>query len=275
MNADHTPQGSRPSQQPTPDSAPNSASNSAPDQPETALDIARQLGPASLLAALASFMPAIAGIFLLSNIGAVSEWLKGHGDAGLAVYILGFAVLSGLALLPTYAQAVLGGYAFGMLGGVPAALAGFVGGSIIAYEIGRRTSSDRVEQLLSRKPKWKAVRDALVGVGSEPDMLKSIGTVTLVRLPPNSPFALTNLLLSAVKVPRLAYLVGTCIGMTPRTAAAVALGAGIKEALTKEAIEQAMPRWMLISGIVVSIVIVAIIGSIANKAISKLSRTQA
>jgi hypothetical protein len=32
-------------------------------------------------------------------------------------------------------------------------------------------------------------------------VLKSIGTVSLLRLPPNSPFALMNLVLSAVKVP--------------------------------------------------------------------------
>ncbi|MCX5691909.1 MAG: VTT domain-containing protein [Planctomycetota bacterium] len=233
--------------------------------------VATQLGATSVLAIIASFMPAIAGIYLLANIGPVSEWFKGHGDAGLVVYIAAFALLSGLALLPTYAQAVLGGYAFGMLAGVPAALCGFLGGSIIAYEIGRASSRDRIEGLLSKSPKWRAVRDALVGSKKEDDLLKSIGTVTLLRLPPNSPFALMNLLLSAIGVPRLAYVIGTCIGMTPRTAAAVAIGAGIQQALTKEAIDQAMPKWMWYAGAAVSIAIVFIIGSIANKAIERVA----
>lgn len=246
------------------------------DQPKQAAGkgivfVATQLGATSILAVIASFMPAIAGIYLLANIGPVSEWFKGHGDAGLVVYIAGFALLSGLALLPTYAQAVLGGYAFGMIAGVPAALCGFLGGSIIAYEIGRVSSRDRIEGLLSKSPKWRAVRDALVGSRKEDDLLKSIGTVTLLRLPPNSPFALMNLLLSAIGVPRLAYVIGTCIGMTPRTAAAVAIGAGIQQALTKEAIDQAMPKWMWYAGAGVSIVIVLIIGSIANKAIERVA----
>ncbi|MFZ4431226.1 MAG: TVP38/TMEM64 family protein [Phycisphaerales bacterium] len=238
---------------------------------DSATAIAKELGPTGVLAAVASFMPAIAGIFLLANIGDAAEWLKSHGQPGIAVYIGCFALLSGLALLPTYAQAVLGGYAFGMMLGVPAALAGFVGGAVIAYEIGARTSGERVERLISRKPKWKAVRDALVGSKDEGDLLKSIGTVSLLRLPPNSPFALMNLLLSAVKVPRLAYLVGTCIGMAPRTAAAVAIGAGIKEALTRESIDRAMPRWMIIAGIAVTVGIALIIGSIANRAIRRVS----
>lgn len=233
--------------------------------------IVSELGPTGVLAAVASFMPAIAGIFLLANIGDAADWLKSHGQTGIAVYVGCFALLSGLALLPTYAQAVLGGYAFGMMLGVPAALAGFVGGAVIAYEIGARTSGERVERLISRKPKWKAVRDALVGSRNEGDLLKSIGTVSLLRLPPNSPFALMNLLLSAVKVPRLAYLVGTCIGMAPRTAAAVAIGAGIKEALTRESIDRAMPRWMIIAGIAVTVAIALIIGSIANRAIKRVS----
>jgi uncharacterized membrane protein YdjX (TVP38/TMEM64 family) len=220
---------------------------------DSARAIAKELGPTGVLAAVASFMPAIAGIFLLANIGDAADWLKSHGQTGIAVYVGCFALLSGLALLPTYAQAV------------------FVGGAVIAYEIGARTSGERVERLISRKPKWKAVRDALVGSRDEGDLLKSIGTVSLLRLPPNSPFALMNLLLSAVKVPRLAYLVGTCIGMAPRTAAAVAIGAGIKEALTRESIDRAMPRWMIIAGIAVTVGIALIIGSIANRAIKRVS----
>jgi len=233
--------------------------------------ITTQLGPTSILAVIASVMPAIAGIFLLANIGDVSAWFKSHGDTGLVVYVAGFALLSGLALLPTYAQAVLGGYAFGVIAGVPAALCGFLGGSIIAYEIGRMSSRDRIEKLLEKSPKWRAVRDALVGPKKDEDLLKSMGTVTLLRLPPNSPFALMNLLLSAIGVPRVAYIIGTAIGMTPRTAAAVALGAGIKQALTKEAINQAMPKWMWLAGLGVSIVIVFIIGSIANRAIERVA----
>ncbi len=218
-------------------------------------------------------MPAVAGVVLLSNIGTVSAWLQSHSHLGVAAYIVGFAVLSGFALLPTYAQAVLGGYAFGVTLGIPAALCGFLGGAIIAYEVGRLASKDRVENIINEKPKWRAVRDALL-VGRKPQdaFIKCIGTVALLRLPPNSPFALMNLVLSAVKVPRPAYYIGTLIGMTPRTAAAVVLGSGIQSVLSKETIEGATPKWLIVAGIAVSIAVAVILGWIANRAIEKATK---
>lgn len=243
--------------------------------PQSQQGIMDRLGAVGYVAVVAAFMPAIAGVVLLTNIGVVSEWLRSHGTLGIVAYVVAFAVLSGFALLPTYAQAVLGGYAFGVSAGLPAALCGFLGGAIIAYEIGRLTSKDRVEMLINEKPKWKAVRDALVGQREKQSgFLKSLGTVTLLRLPPNSPFALMNLLLSAVKVPRLAYYIGTLIGMAPRTAAAVVLGAGIQSALNKEAIDGARPPWMIYAGIGLSIAIAVIIGVIANRAINKVTQQE-
>jgi uncharacterized membrane protein YdjX (TVP38/TMEM64 family) len=243
-------------------------------QPTTWATLFDQLGAVGFLALLAAFMPAIAGVVLLSNIGTVSVWLQSHGHLGLAAYIVAFAVLSGFALLPTYAQAVLGGYAFGVGLGIPAALCGFLGGAIIAYEVGRLASKDRVEGIINEKPKWRAVRDALLNSnGPRPGLLKSTGTVALLRLPPNSPFALMNLLLSAVKVPRPAYYIGTLIGMTPRTVAAVVLGSGIQSVLSKESIDNATPRWLIITGIAVSICVALLIGWIANRAIDKATRT--
>ncbi len=218
-------------------------------------------------------MPALAGVVLLWKIGPVSEYLKSHGPAGLAIYALAFAVLAGLALLPTYAQAILGGWAFGVAFGLPAALAGFVGGSIIGYEVARRASKDHVEKLIDEKPKWRAVRDAMVGHGPA-SFWRALGTVILLRLPPNSPFALMNLLLASVKVDRAPYIIGTLIGMAPRTALAVVLGAGIQGALTKDVYNSAIPTWMKAAGIFVSLAVVAVIGHIANKAVQKMGAAQ-
>lgn len=230
----------------------------------------KRLGAAGPLAVVAAIMPALAGIALLWKINVVSEWLRTHGAWGACVYAAAFALLAGLALLPTYAQALLGGWAFGFALGMPAALAGFAGGAMIGYEVARRLSKDRVQAVIDEKPKWRAVRDALVG-GRDAGFWKTTGLVTLLRLPPNSPFALTNLVMAGVRVPRLPYFIGTVVGMAPRTALAVMLGAGINVELTKETLEAAMPLKLNLGMLFVTVAFVLIIGHLATKAIARVT----
>jgi uncharacterized membrane protein YdjX (TVP38/TMEM64 family) len=217
---------------------------------------------------VAAALPAIGGFTLLVYVDPVGTWLRGHDAAGVLIYAILFAVASGLALLPTYAQAFLGGWAFSFVQGFPAALSGFLGGSWIGYEIARRASGDRVERLLAEKPKWGAVRDALVGRGFWP----TLGIVTLVRLPINSPFAITNLVLASVGVGRFPYLLGTLLGMAPRTGALVFIGGLFHDVAASEALER-KPWWLLPVGIGSAVVVLVILGAIANRAVARLTRS--
>lgn len=264
----------------TPDREPAPSVPPAPDQPS----LVEKVGVgASVLGVMALAAPPLGSIALFWAMGntELGPWLKSHGLAGVAMYTICFAVLAGLALLPTYAQSALGGWAFGVTWGIPAALVGFVGGAWIGYEIARRTSGDKVEAVIEAKPKWKAVRDALLGsrlAGQKltwKDALRTTGMIALLRLPPNSPFAFTNLLMASVKVPRLPFLVGTFIGMTPRTAIAVIIGAGVKDMLNEDNLKQAAPGWLWGVGIGVTLLIVVIVGMIANKAIERMTAAKA
>ena len=230
----------------------------------TAWAIARRLGPASVLGVFAGVAPVAGSVVLFVYISSISNWLHSLHGMGVFVYAGAFAVLSGLSLLPTYAQAALGGFVVGVAWGIPAALLGFVGGAAIAYEIARLASGDRVDQLLHEHRKWQLVRDALLGEG----FLKTLGIISLLRLPPNSPFAITNLVLSAFKVPRSGYLLGTLLGMAPRTAAAVIIGAGVSE-FTKDSVDKAVPQWLWYAGIALIILVVYIIGTIADRALQR------
>lgn len=239
-----------------------------------AVEFIRALGPAGILAAGALVLPAFGSLLLFWKFPVLGAWLRGHEELGLLMYAGAFAVLAGLAFLPTYAQSALGGFAFGIAFGIPGALAGFVGGALIGYLIASRVSGDRVDRALADKPRMRAVRDVLVGrasAGEGHPFLKTFGTVALLRLPPNSPFALTNLLLASSKVPLAPYLLGTAVGMLPRTALAVVIGAGVHDALSKEALEQATPKWVWIAGIAVTLAIVAIFGRIAGAAIDRVA----
>jgi uncharacterized membrane protein YdjX (TVP38/TMEM64 family) len=233
---------------------------------ETGKRVLRRLGPAGPLAVLAMTLPAIGGFLLLGLLNIVGPWLKSHETLGVVLYAGGFAVLAGLAVLPTYAQSVLGGWAFGFAVGYPASLCGVLGGAMLGYVIGRRATGPRAIQMIAEQPKWQAVYESLLGGG----FWKSLLIVTLLRIPPSSPFAMTNLFLAAMRVHPVVYALGTVIGLAPRAGAVVFVAAGLHE-LTFANQQQ---KWMWIAGIVLTIAVVAILGYMANRAIARVTARQ-
>jgi len=240
-------------------------SDAAQPSPPTDTPILKRLGPAAIVGVVSCVFPPIGGFLILGYLETISTEFRKLGDVGLFAYAAAFAILAGLALLPTWSQAILGGYAFGFAFGFPAALAGFVGGAVIGYFVGVTASGHRVEAIIEEKPKWRAVRDALIGRGFWP----TTGIVSLVRLPPNSPFAITNLVMSSARVPFLPYLIGTAVGMAPRTAAAVFIGTGIHNITNKK--EMGMPLWLIIAAIPLTLIVVAVIGVIATRAMKRVT----
>lgn len=245
-------------------STPPTAPSPAPPE-----GLAARLGPAGVLGVLWAFFPAVCGSFLLVYADKVGLWLRGHEANGPYIYTAGFILLSGLGLLPTYAVAILGGWAFGLAVGLPAALAGFFGGSLIGYGISRFASGDRVEKIIAEKPAWRAIRDALIG-GS---FLKTLAIVTLVRLPPNSPFALTNLVLASVRVPLLIYSLGTLLGMAPRTAVVLYIATLVRDMTAKDAAKQT-PWWYYVIMAAASLLVLVVIGAIAKSALRRVTGGQ-
>ena len=225
--------------------------------------VLKRLGPVVPLAVFVTVCTIIGLTLLAGHMKPVSQWLHAQGSWAIAVYAVGFAVTAGFGVLPTHIQAALGGLVFGLWYGLAGVLAGVFGAATIAYLIARRVSGERVTQLIAEQPKWKAVYDALLGGG----FWRTLGIVTLVRLPPNSPFAITNLVLAATGVRWLPYAIGTVVGIAPRTAAAVWIGWKLGD------IELANNRqtWFFVSGIVVLVIVVGIIGAIAKHALDKVT----
>lgn len=237
----------------------------------------RDFGRAGPLAVVAAVLPAAGGFALLGFMPQVSGLLNDLGSAGFVLYVVAFAVTSGFAILPTYAQAALGGYAFGLAGGIPGAMLGFVGGSVVGYTIARLTAGDDANKAIEDHPKWRAVRNAFVAQTEDPEkrgFWRTLGIVTLIRLPPNSPFALTNLLMAGVRVPRLIFLIGTAVGMLPRTALVVFIGHQVAQSLgadelTSDALKDARPGWLLPVGIGLSVAVLITLAVLGDKAIRK------
>lgn len=226
----------------------------------------RELGPASLLAVAWAVVPALLGVVVLVHLGTVATWLEGPG---VFVFALIFAVTSGLGLLPTYAQAVVGGWVFGAVLGIVGSLFGFVGGALVGWAVARLVARNRVGRIIDRHPHAAVIRSALIGRG----MWRTTGVVAMLRLPPNSPFALTNLAMAACGVPLLPYVMGTAAGMLPRTAifvSAAAAASGGGEDL-QEFITQGPGTMILIIGIVLLVAVLAILAAIGKRAVAQLA----
>ena len=224
----------------------------------------RRLGPAGPLAVMASTFPPIGGFILLGFINSVAPWLQSHKGLGLVIYVAGFTSSAALSLLPTYACSILGGWTFGFWWGWPAAMFSFMAATLVAWVVNTTVAGDRVVEIIREHPKWEVVRKALIGSG----FWKSFWILTLARVPPTSPFALMNFVVSTTKAPLLAYLLATLIGMAPRTAVAVWAAA---HASTLDLRDKGSTG-MYFFGLFVTIVVIAIIGHIANKAIHSATR---
>ncbi len=219
-----------------------------------------RLGPA---AAATAFLPPIGALILLGTMNQSAPWLQAHGALGVVLFVSAFSILGGLALLPTYAPSVLGGWAFGIGVGLLATLAGFLGAAALGFAISRHLSGERLLKVLDEYPRGRAVHRALLAGSAA----RTLVVVTLLRVPPNGPFAMTNLLLAATGVSWGPYLLGSLIGLAPRVAAAVVVGASLST-LDLRHLERGGPAYVTIG---LSVAAVIALGWIANRELRRLS----
>jgi uncharacterized membrane protein YdjX (TVP38/TMEM64 family) len=154
----------------------------------------------------------------------VQQWIIDLGAVAAAVAVAAlFAFCTGSALLPTYALSFAAGVFFGPVTGSVVAMVGVTGGALIGYGWGALLARRRVSRVIDDNPRAAIVRAAIV---NKP-LPQELFAVILLRFPPNSPFALTNLIMSSVGVRLLPYAVGTAIGIAPRTLFAVIIGVAV------------------------------------------------
>jgi predicted DCC family thiol-disulfide oxidoreductase YuxK/uncharacterized membrane protein YdjX (TVP38/TMEM64 family) len=221
-----------------------------------------RLGPLGPLAAFAIVVPPISGLLLLGTLHRVGPWLREHQELGVLLYLAAFTVLGGLALLPTYAQSLLGGWAFGFGAGLAAVLSGFVGAALFNYALAGRLSGDRLEAMLAESPRWDAVYRVLL----RSSFWRALTILTLVRLPPNAPFAATNVALAAIRAPVVPFAIGTLAGLAPRATAVVYAGAGLS---TLDFENPARAGWFL-GGFAITVGVVVVLGLVARHALQRV-----
>lgn len=200
---------------------------SPPTTPPTAdrgaelMEKLRGMGPGVALLTIASLtLPALGGFLVLGFATSLKPYVERLGDSAWLIYAPLFAVLTGCALMPTYALSFAAGVFFGSVRGTTAAMLGVVGGSLIGYLWAYFIARRRVLAQIESDERASTIRRALVDRGPA----ESTGVVALLRFPPNSPFAFTNLVMSSAGVAWLPFVIGTLFGMLPRTALAAWIG---------------------------------------------------
>jgi uncharacterized membrane protein YdjX (TVP38/TMEM64 family) len=175
-------------------------------------------GRRSLLVVLALL---IAGALVLlalpggrATVATAVAWLRGAGAAGRAAAV-GVALVGIPLGVPTLWFAALIGYLYGLPVAFGLALAAVVAGAIVGFSVARWLLRDEVAALVARRPRSRAVVEA---VGDE-----GVWLVVLLRLA--GPHNLLNLVFAASTVRTRDFALGTLIGSIPSVALATAGGA--------------------------------------------------
>lgn len=227
------------------------------------LQYAKELGPGVFALVLISVsLPGALGTWVLAQSALFPETVRPWIDAnaGIAPYLvfLGIGIATGSAILPTYALAFACGVFFGFEVGGPIAWGGVILGSMVGYAWGALLARKRVMHVIDAHERAKIVRAALLDRAWWSELM----VITLLRFPPNSPFALTNLVMSSTRVNLGAYIVGTALGIMPRTLFAVWVGSQVGD------ISQAQTaggRWRVAIGLAIGVVVFIILYRLFSK----------
>lgn len=227
--------------------------------------VIRRLGHVGPLAVLTLVLPVVGGLTLVYWQQEVGAALEAYEAWAPAVFIGIAAVLGALSILPTHGLSLIGGFVFGFSFGLPITLTAIVIASALGYGVKSLISRDRVMGLIRERPGSLAVHEALVEGG----FWWTTSVVTLIRLSPAAPFAMTNLLMAATGVKVPAFIVGTAVGMLPRCAAVVWTGHLIRR-ITETQDDPARVA-VLVVGIAATVAAVIVLGAASRRALARVT----
>jgi uncharacterized membrane protein YdjX (TVP38/TMEM64 family) len=173
----------------------------------------RSVAPITRITVIATVLPVLGSIATVSVAPFLADWFRGQGWLGVLYFTIAFAIGGALMLAPTYSTSVLAGWTFGFAIGFPAVIVGTIAGAALCYLGAAYLARSTVQATFTSHPKWELVRRALL----EESTLKTLWIVFLLRLSPVLPFGTTNVLLATTGVHFGVYLLGTLLGLVPRT----------------------------------------------------------
>ena len=212
-------------------------------------------------------MPGIGTTILLTTMYGYSPWLRANQEIGILIFVSIMTVFCGLALLAINFLGIVSGFAFGFQVGLTAYLLGILGAATVMFILSKRYASNNLQLAIENKPKLKIIQKALINESKWRTLLVLI----LMRLSPAFPFAATNFVVSASGISFKIFVLATIIGMMPRMLAVVFVGSSLSELNFNNSQE----TWLLLIGILATILAIILISMISRRALQKLAAQQA
>ena len=221
----------------------------------------RTLGSLTPLATTALVLPIIGSCIVLVAGPFAAKWLQQQGGWGVVYFTIAFAILGALTLAPTYTTSIIAGWTFGFARGWPAVIIGTLAGAVMCYVGARWLAGERVISAFREHPRWDVVRRAVAEERAD----KTLWIVFLLRLSPVLPFGTTNVLLATTGVKLWIYILGTVLGLAPRTALVALAAAGAE----KIDFSTGKSWWFLAAGAIATLLCVLIVARIGKHALSR------
>ncbi len=208
-------------------------------------------------------MPIVGSTFLMGSMYAAGPWLQTHWEIGVVIVIFAMTALAGVALIATNILGFVAGFAFEFPLGLMTYVFGIFGSSSVMFLLAKRFASRGLQPLLEQRPKLQAVQVALLNESP----LRTLFILILIRLSPAIPFAATNFVVSAAGISFPMFALTTVVGMLPRAAAVVFVGASLAEL----DFDRPQEMWLIVLGIVATILAIAAISIVSRRTLHRIS----
>lgn len=225
------------------------------------------------LAAFAAPAAVLTGLALLIGIGVVYKHelkdfiehfvavLDTWGPARYPAYGALYTLLEVLAL-PAVPLTMTAGLLFGVGPGAAVVSVSATAAATISFLIARYAARDRIQEVANKNAKFKAI-DKAIG-------RNSLKIVTLLRLSPLLPLALSNYLYGLTSVDLGSYVLGSWAGMLPGTIAYVAAGSYGRELLDGSGEGLKLQPWQIALGLAFTVAALGYISRIAKDALEEV-----
>ncbi|MBX3291641.1 MAG: VTT domain-containing protein [Acidobacteria bacterium] len=223
-----------------------------------------ELGRLTPLGIVSMLLPIVGSALLIGFIVPIGQWMRANWESGVFVFLGSVLFFCGFALLATNVIGVVSGWAFGFQLGLLVLISGIVGAAVISFFLNKRITGEKLQEALQNHPRSRAIYNALL----REDLRKTTLIIFLVRVSVVMPFAFTNFVLAAGRVPLGSYVIGTTAGMLPRAAATSYVGAGMYDL----DLSNARDTTIFIIGLAATIISVFVIGYISRRALDHVTR---
>lgn len=171
------------------------------------------------------------------------------------VYAVGYAIVG--TFFPASILTIGAGALFGVVGGSIVVAVGATGAATLAFLLARTVLRHRVERMVAKNPKFRAVDRAIAREGAR--------IVILVRLAAVFPFLFVNYAFGLTGIGTLPYVVATFIGILPGVIAFVYLGAAGAAVATQNKTRTIIT----IIGAIIALAASLYVARVANRAIQR------